>query len=143
MGTTEFAVRLSEMLKKRGMTQKEFAEKVGVTETSMSRYTNGKRIPRATIITEMEKILGVSVGYLMSQETDFIEMIISYTTDGTDYQYHDNHGILVRCKKCKHYNSYMQSGKKVKMCERNIMIVDDNDFCSFAEIKERDGNEAD
>ena len=142
METTALANRLSEMLKKRGMTQKEFAERLGVTEVSVSRYITGKRIPRATIIMKMEKIFGVSVGYLMSQETNLVEMIISYTTDGTDYQYHDNHGILVRCKKCKHYNSYMQCGKKVKMCERNIMIVDDNDFCSYAERKERDGNES-
>lgn len=140
MGTTAFAVRLSEMLKKRKMTQREFAERIGITEASVSRYTSGKRIPRATIIMEMEKILGVSAGYLMGQETNLIEMIISYITDGTDYQYHDNHGILVRCKKCKYYNTYMQCGKKVKMCDRNIMIVDDNDFCSYAEREERDGN---
>ena len=31
-----------------------------------------------------------------------IEMIIDYITDGTDYQYNDNHGVLVRCKDCKH-----------------------------------------
>ena len=33
--------------------------------------------------------------------SDHIEMIIDYITDGTDYQYNDNHGILVRCKDCK------------------------------------------
>lgn len=30
-----------------------------------------------------------------------IEMIIDYITDGTDFQYNDNHGVLVRCKDCK------------------------------------------
>lgn len=29
-----------------------------------------------------------------------IEMIISYTTDGSDFQYNDNRGVLTRCKDC-------------------------------------------
>lgn len=33
---------------------------------------------------------------------DKIEMIIEYTTDGADYQYCDNHGVLVRCKDCRY-----------------------------------------
>ena len=143
MGTTALADRLSEMLIKRGMTQKEFAEKVGVTQATMSRYISGNRIPRATVVTEMAQILGVSLGYLMGEdEAEKVEMIISYITDGTDYQYHDNHGILVRCKKCKYYKTYMQCGKKVKMCDRNIMIVDDNDYCSYGEREEREDNES-
>ena len=32
-----------------------------------------------------------------------IEMIIDYVTDGSDYQYNDNHGLLVRCKDCKYF----------------------------------------
>lgn len=34
-----------------------------------------------------------------------VEMIISYITDGTDYEYHDNHGVLIRCKDCKYFAS--------------------------------------
>ena len=32
-----------------------------------------------------------------------VEMIIDYTTDGTDFNYSDNHGVLVRCMDCEHY----------------------------------------
>lgn len=32
-----------------------------------------------------------------------VEMIISYTTDGTDFLYCDNHGVLTRCEGCKHW----------------------------------------
>ena len=32
-----------------------------------------------------------------------VEMIIDYTTDGTDFQYCDNHGVLVRCRECECY----------------------------------------
>ena len=33
-----------------------------------------------------------------------IEMIIEYVVDGDDFQYNDNHGVLIRCKDCKHYH---------------------------------------
>jgi len=28
----------------------------------------------------------------------YVEMIIDYVTDGTDFQYGDNHGVLTRCR---------------------------------------------
>lgn len=36
-----------------------------------------------------------------------VEMIISYITDGTDYEYHDNHGVLIRCKDCAYCSTRM------------------------------------
>lgn len=36
-----------------------------------------------------------------------VEFIESYWTGGeigSDYQWNDNHGELIRCKDCKHYN---------------------------------------
>lgn len=37
--------RISAMLEKKGITQREYAEKVGVTEVAISRYIKGERIP--------------------------------------------------------------------------------------------------
>ena len=70
-----------------------------------------------------------------------VEMIISYTTDGTDFQYHDNHGILVRCKDCKHCNetTLRASGESMKFytCEfLSETTVDALDYCSRGEKKD-------
>lgn len=50
-----------------------------------------------------------------------IEMIISYSTDGTDFFYCDNHGLLTRCKDCKHFSP--DFSKKAGMCYRNSNVV--------------------
>lgn len=43
------------------MTQKEFAEKLRITEASMSRYISGDRIPKATLLYRMSKVLGCTM----------------------------------------------------------------------------------
>ena len=99
--------RIKELLDLRGMTQRQLADKVGVTEVTISRYVKGIRIPRATIAQEIAKALGSDVAVVMGYDEkpllNHVEMIIEYTTDGTDYQYADNHGVLVRCKDCRHW----------------------------------------
>ena len=59
-----------------------------------------------------------------------IEMIISYTTDGSDYQYNDNHGILIRCADCKYYDTWCDT----PLC--GLDIIDNpshDDYCSRGE----------
>lgn len=55
-----------------------------------------------------------------------IEMIIEYTTDGTDYQYNDNHGVLTRCIECK----YWEHGF---FCKKIRLDRKEDDYCSKAE----------
>lgn len=45
MNENNLGGRIKGLLKKRGLTQKELAEKVGVTEVSVSRYISGERTP--------------------------------------------------------------------------------------------------
>lgn len=68
-----------------------------------------------------------------------VEMIIDYITDGTDFQYSDNHGVLTRCRECKHYTfaDNRAFGFPAKRCEwTGFEDVDDDDFCSRAERRE-------
>lgn len=65
----------------------------------------------------------------MSQK---IEMIISYTTDGSDYQYHDNHGVLTRCKDCSYFGEHEYWEGFATFCNKLDMQVSDSDYCSFA-----------
>ena len=61
---TVFADRVNALLEERGLTQREFAEMVGVTEVSMSRYLKPIRIPKVNVIAKCAEVLGVSVDYL-------------------------------------------------------------------------------
>lgn len=63
-----FTERLNEMLDKRGMTQRELADKIGTTEVSVSRYINGERTPKGPVITKIAQVLNVSTDYLLGNE---------------------------------------------------------------------------
>lgn len=63
-----FSKRLKEQLNKKGMTQKELAEKIGTTEASVSRYVSGQRIPKASVVFKIATAIGVSTDYLLGME---------------------------------------------------------------------------
>lgn len=60
-----FNKRLEQLLKARKMTQKELAEKAGVTEAAMSHYIKGDRIPRSAVLARISKVLGTTSEFLM------------------------------------------------------------------------------
>lgn len=60
-----FGERVAQLLKDKGISQREFADKCNITEVSMSRYIQGTRVPKAPLITTMAKHLGVSADYLL------------------------------------------------------------------------------
>ncbi len=68
MAQNTFANRLAELLKKQGITQKELAERVGVTEATMSRYMHSERIPKSEIIANIATALHVTSDYLLGTE---------------------------------------------------------------------------
>lgn len=63
-------VRIKKLLKLHNMTQREFAEKLHITEVSVSRYINGKRIPKSTLISDMAVILKTTTDYLLSDNNN-------------------------------------------------------------------------
>ena len=70
--------RLSDLLEQRGITQRELAEKVGVTEVSMSRYINGGRTPQAPILANIAKELNTTSAYLLGQDSEDTDPEIVY-----------------------------------------------------------------
>ena len=66
-----------------------------------------------------------------------VEMIIDYVVSGEDYQYNDNHGVLVRCIDCAHrsksiFNSWY--------CLKNDICVAPRFFCGYGEGKDGGNN---
>ena len=60
------ATRLKKLLDSQGMTQKDLAIKAGITESAVSHYLKGDRVPRGAILLNIAKALGVSTDYLLN-----------------------------------------------------------------------------
>jgi transcriptional regulator with XRE-family HTH domain len=76
--------RILEMRKELNISQKKLADKVGITEASLSRYENSLREPKAEIIGRIASALGVSVDYILGntnvrnpQDYDLIKSLSS------------------------------------------------------------------
>lgn len=67
-----FKSNIGEILKKKGITQKELAKLIGVTEASVSRYVSGDRIPKGTTCIQIAKILDCEFDdlYTLKKEKD-------------------------------------------------------------------------
>ena len=75
--------RISEMLQERGIQQKELAERIGITETAMSRYINGTREPKPDVIANMATALHTTSDYLLGIKND-------------DFEYHQVRRMIAR-----------------------------------------------
>ena len=60
-----FGERLRAELTRRDISYREIADKVGLTLTTVSRYANSQRIPRATEILKLAEALGVTCDYML------------------------------------------------------------------------------
>jgi len=57
--------RIKQLMEEQKISQKELAEKTGLTEASVSKYVNGKREPRIDVILKLAKVFNVSTDYLL------------------------------------------------------------------------------
>ena len=72
--------RISDLLQKYSLSQRELAEKVGVTEVSMSRYISGDRVPKGPIVVNIANALHTTVEDLMGLETESDSELEYYRT---------------------------------------------------------------
>lgn len=74
---SSFGKRLLDYVKERGMSQKDLARIAGVTESAMSHYIRGDRIPRASVLARIAEALGTTSDYLMNgSPANFNEEIV-------------------------------------------------------------------
>lgn len=59
--------RLKRELEDRGILQRDFAEQIGVTEVSMSRYCTGTRVPRFSIAVKISDALNMDIKVLFAE----------------------------------------------------------------------------
>lgn len=54
----------------KGLTQKDFAEKLGISQSQLSKYENGKAVPDGEILRNMSLVLGESINMIMCEFED-------------------------------------------------------------------------
>ena len=59
----EFGETLKELRIKKGLTQKDVAQAIGVTEQTVFRYETGRRYPAFRVLTKLEELFGVRFEY--------------------------------------------------------------------------------
>lgn len=76
----KFPERLKLLRDDKGFTQKDLAEALNITVSTISHYENGTREPGIEILIQMSKILGVSVDYLVgSTDVNILPEVINKT----------------------------------------------------------------
>lgn len=66
----EFKDQLQRALSLAGMTQKQLAEKAGITEAAVSHYLKGDRTPRAAVVSKMAEVLNCSLEFLLGAKKE-------------------------------------------------------------------------
>lgn len=65
MAKEEMKDRLGGLLSERQMSQKQLAELTNLTESAVSRYVKGERVPKGAILLNIANALGSSTDYLL------------------------------------------------------------------------------
>lgn len=64
----ELGLKITESLQKRGITQRELATRIGVTEAVISRYISGEREPKPDVLANIATALSTTSDYLLGIE---------------------------------------------------------------------------
>lgn len=68
-----YADRLKQLMKENGLTQQEFSEKVGISQTAACYYMLNKREPSITIAKRIADYFGVTVDYMLRSDEELSE----------------------------------------------------------------------
>lgn len=110
-----FHIRLRQQLRMKNMTQRQLAEKTGLTEATISRYISGKRVPDIFDFRSIVVALETSADYMLNIK--YVECNLCGKTVLTQNAERVKNGYL--CKNCFEFiNEYLAS-RGVKHREGN------------------------
>ena len=105
--------RIAELLNQLNMTQRELADKVHVTEVSMSRYIKGNRVPKGPIIANIATALHTTTDYLLNGDDN------SSTSD-FESEYYKIHRLIA-------HNAPQMSSKQRRELINALLESDDEE----------------
>ena len=132
--------KIRECRKRKGLSQEELANKIGVKRAVVSKYETGKISPRIEIIQKISRVLGVPVHELVG-DTMYIDTVenISALLNSREATPADVSPV-VRCKDCKYWHRALlksEDGSPVDfgICDfmKDDVDTDEKDFCSLGE----------
>lgn len=62
--------RIKEMLNEKNISQKQLSEVTGITESAISHYIKGDRVPRGTNLVKIARALGTTTDDLLSSDVE-------------------------------------------------------------------------
>ena len=65
-----FAETLKRLRKEKGITQRDLAERLFVTRTTVNRWENGNRLPDAAMIAKLSEVFEIDINILFSARTE-------------------------------------------------------------------------
>lgn len=69
----EITNKITNLLSRHGMSQKELAIATGITESAISHYVKGDRVPRGVNLMKIAKALDTTTDYLLGNEDSDLE----------------------------------------------------------------------
>ena len=76
-----FRQRVEERLKATGTTQRQFAEKLGVSEVTVSRWLSGERNPTLETLEKMAKVLDTTTSYFFTNDEPAVQSSVPVKTN--------------------------------------------------------------
>ena len=118
---------IREILEAKGMSQRELADKVGITEVTLSRYINGNRVPKAPIAMCIARALDVNIEEIfecapvevavevappnaeemvMKSEADALYVVVGRKPNGEPFFWHYDTPETIGFNTCSFLKSY-------------------------------------
>ena len=69
----KFSERIAEAIKSSGLSQKEIAEKLNISESNITNWKNGENLPSVEVLFNLCKLLNESADYLLGLN-DYFKM---------------------------------------------------------------------
>ena len=85
-----FPEKLKYLRTKMNLTQKDFAEKIGVSQSSINYWEKGQRIPSIEAAAKIADFFNITIESLLDSEDRFINQKPLNMITGTFYDYTDN-----------------------------------------------------
>lgn len=98
---------IMELRKKKNMTQKDLADKLGITDRAISKWENGRGLPDHSLILELASILGVSVN----------ELLTGTYLDNNEYKAASEENLVTLAASSEYFN------KQLNILEKTFCII--------------------
>lgn len=90
----EFSIKLKEVRKEKGFTQKELGKAVGISEVMIGQYERGVRTPKIEMRKKLANALGVKLNYFLS-DSEYTDEVLAQVIDAGIDKLESEHQIFI------------------------------------------------